>query len=75
MNYTFLSDASGVPGIVLDTRAEQNVVETDSGLKWYCNSEDAFLVNFNLQSGAHMQRFGRADKRAVRGPRSLPASR
>ena len=51
VNYTFLSDAGGVPGSVLATGAAQNVVETDSGLAWCCNSEHAYLVNFNLQSG------------------------
>ena len=51
VNYTFLSDASGVPGSTLATGAAQNLVETDSGLKWCCNAEHAYLVNFNLQSG------------------------
>jgi hypothetical protein len=51
VNYTFLSDAGGVPGSALVTGAAQNIVETDSGLPWCCNSEHAYLVNFNLQSG------------------------
>jgi hypothetical protein len=51
VNYTFLSDASGVPGSVLATGAAQNLVETDSGLAWCCNSEHAYLAKFDLQSG------------------------
>jgi PEP-CTERM motif len=51
VNYSFLSNAGGVPGSVLATGAAQNVVETDSGLAWCCNLEHAFLATFDLQSG------------------------
>jgi hypothetical protein len=50
VSYSFMSDAGGVPGAVLASGAAQNVVETDSGLPWCCNSEHAYLVNFDLQN-------------------------
>jgi hypothetical protein len=34
----------------LASGAAQNVVQTDSGLPWCCNSENAYLVNFDLQN-------------------------
>src|SRR5690242_11467434 len=42
VNYAFMSDAGGVPGVVLASGAAQNVIETDSGLRWCCNSEHAY---------------------------------
>jgi hypothetical protein len=50
VTYAFLSDAGGVPGTVLASGTGQHVVETDSGLPWCCNSEHAYLVNFDLQN-------------------------
>lgn len=50
VDYTFFSDVSGVPGSQLATGAAQNIVETDTGLKWCCNPEHVYLVDFNLQN-------------------------
>lgn len=50
VNYAFMSDAGGIPGVVLASGAAQNVVTTDSGLPWCCGVEHAYLVNFDLQN-------------------------
>ena len=49
VDYAFLSDFNGSPLSVLATGTAQNLILSDSGLKWCCSTEHAYLAQFDLQ--------------------------
>ncbi len=50
VTYSFLTDASGLPGMVLATDSAQNVTATISSYAWCCGGGNAWLVEFDLAS-------------------------